>query len=95
MATVTFFSVPPDAVTVMPVLGSAALASLPGVIVTAGPAGVGFADGDADAAAVPDGEPPPTYFTTVVVLVQAASANASTDTATPPEIVRIPDMSPP
>jgi hypothetical protein len=65
------------------------------VIVTIGPVGVGLADGDAGAAAVPDEETPPTYFTTVVVLVQAARANVSTDTATPPAIVRIPDMSPP
>ena len=49
VATVTFLIVPPDAVTVIGEPGSAALTPLPGVIVTAGPVGVGLAEGLADA----------------------------------------------
>ena len=74
--TVTFLSVPPAALTVIPVAGSAVLSPPPGVIVTAGPVGDGLALADAEAPADEPG-PLPAYLTTVVVLVQAASASAS------------------
>ena len=101
VATVTFFSVPPAAVTVMPVDGSADLTPLPGVIVTAGPAGDGFG-GRRPPARWPWRPPSrcrsaPAYFTTVVVLVQAvsASASAATTRARDAAIARMPVMSPP
>src|ERR1700735_5860174 len=65
VGTVTFLSVPPAALTVIPVAGSAVLSPPPGVIVTAGPAGGGLAFGDAEPPADEPGLLPP-YFTPVV-----------------------------
>jgi hypothetical protein len=79
-------SVPPAAVTVIPVDGSAVLSPPPGVIVTAGPVGDGLAFAAAPAEEV--GLLPP-YFTTVVVLVQAASASASAAAPAKAEPIRI------
>ena len=87
MRTLTFLSVPPDALTVIPFDGSAPRAPLPGVIVTAGPAGVGFADGAA-AAPVPvaDAEAPCAAgrVASGPPLVHPASAMPSTATAAAP-----------
>lgn len=57
VVTATFCSVPPVAVTVIPCDGSAPAALFPGVIVTTGPAGDGFANGDADAEVDADAAP--------------------------------------
>jgi hypothetical protein len=85
--TATFFSVPPAAVTVIPLDGSAPLAPLPGVIVTTGPAGDGFAGAAAEwAGALPAGPAAPlapVFPMTVAVLpVQAVTAATSSPAAT-------------
>ncbi len=70
--TATLFSVPPDAVTVIPLAGSAPPAPLPGVIVTAGPAGDGFAEAEGDAA------PPVLVFETLAVVLPVQAVTAAT-----------------
>jgi hypothetical protein len=85
--TATLFSVPPAAVTVIPFDGSAPVAAFPGVIVTTGPAGEGFAEAEAECpAALPaDCADPlaPVFSTMVVVLpVQAVTVATSAPAAT-------------
>jgi len=88
--TATFFSVPPAAVTVIPVDGSAPPAPFPGVIVTTGPAGDGFAEGEADRPADCAGPLAPDFSMPVVVLpVQAATVSASAAPAVKAENARI------
>jgi hypothetical protein len=83
--TATFFSVPPAAVTVIPFDGSAPCAPSPGVIVTAGPAGDGFAAAEAEwPAAFPTGAaapPAPVFWIVVVLPVQAVTAATSAPAA--------------
>jgi hypothetical protein len=94
---VTAFSVPPATVTPMPFAGSVPAALPPGVIVTAGPAGVGFALADAEApAALPVAPPlaaalvPPVFATEVAVLaVHAVTAATSAAPVTRTEPSRI------
>ena len=93
MVTATFPSVPPAAVTVMPCAGSTPRAAFPGAIVTTGPAGDGFAEGDAGAGDAPGraDEVAASCFTAVVPEdpVQAAAVNASTAPAATAESARI------
>jgi hypothetical protein len=93
--TVTSCSVPPAAVTVIPFAGSAAFAPFPGVMVTAGPVGVGFAvaegpvlEGTVEAEwpaalAAPGAVPPALVFPVLLVLlpVQAVTATTSAPAA--------------
>jgi len=74
--TLTFFSVPPDTVTVMPFDGSAVAVPVAGVIVTTGAVGLG----EVLAAGAPaECEPSAAGFTeTVPVAVHAASVTAVT-----------------
>ena len=81
--TATFFSVPPAAVTVIPGDGFAPLAPFPGVIVTTGPAGDGFADAEAGPPAVAAAPLAPAFSMMVVLLpVQAVTAATSAPAAT-------------
>jgi hypothetical protein len=81
VATLTLCSVPPAAVTVIPFDGLAPLAPFPGVIVTTGPAGDGFAVAEAwPLAAAPLA---PAFSMMVVLLpVQAVAAATSAPAAT-------------
>ena len=93
--TATLFSVPPAAVTVIPFDGSAPLAPFPGVIVTTGPAGDGFAEAPA-AARPPTRGPARRRLLDAVVVplpVQAATAAASAAPAARAETARIALMS--
>ena len=95
VVTATFRSVPPAAVTAMPCAGSAPRALFPGVIVTTGPVGVGFAEGDADAAPGAADDAAATGCTEVVPEdpVQAVTVNASAAPAATAETPRIALMS--
>jgi hypothetical protein len=77
----TLCSVPPAAVTVIPFDGSAPRAPFPGVIVTTGPAGDGFAVAEAWP---PAADPLAPAFSMMVVLlpVQAVTAATSAPAAT-------------